>query len=92
MLNYSNIPNKHFTLKISESLISDCIICQRKKQTEKKPPYYIFDLTRHCYISSLNPTDKENIFNFDVRLKNDDRLYFNLTLENTGKITVQKLA
>lgn len=69
----------------------DCIILERKKGLNKKPPFYIFDLTRKCYISSLKPTDKEDLFNFDVRLKNEENLFFTLQIFDNGKIEVVQI-
>lgn len=80
----------HFKIEINNQK-SECVILERKKHTDKKPPFYIFDLTRCCYVSSLKPTAKENQFSFDVRDKeNDSNIFYTLSISESGKIEVSK--
>jgi len=45
---------------------SQVYIAERKKPG-KKPKYYLWDLDKKCYVSSLFPTDKIGIYFFDTR-------------------------
>jgi hypothetical protein len=42
-------------------------VLRRKKGLDKKPPYYLLDLDKKLYLSSLYPTGQANTYVFDVR-------------------------
>jgi len=84
--------SKHsFTYKLYDVEDSELIILKRKHQQKQisKPPFYLFDLTRKSYVSSLKPTKDDLIFDFDVRMKNDNFCYYKLKIENQ-KIRIEK--
>ncbi len=43
------------------------VILKRKKGLDKKPLYYVFNLTSKKYLSSLYPTGEPNAYLFDIR-------------------------
>jgi hypothetical protein len=42
-------------------------VLRRKREVNKKPPYYLLDLDHKLYLSSLYPTGQANTYAFDVR-------------------------
>lgn len=75
------LKNRHFIFKGD-----DCYIAMRKKELKKKPPLYIFNLSKSCYVSSLIPIN-EKTFYFDQRTATDLLKYNLLVLENGDLIT-----
>ena len=78
------LKNRHFELNNS-----DMVILKRVKGLTVKPPLYIFDLTKHCYVSSLKTTQQKNQFIFDIRDKEKGNLNYNLFFDEKGKILVK---
>ena len=42
-------------------------VLRRKNELDKKPPYYLLDLEKKLFLSSLYPTGESNTYIFDVR-------------------------
>lgn len=42
-------------------------VLKRKNELNKKPPYYLFDIEKKVFLSSLYYTGKKNTYLFDVR-------------------------
>lgn len=64
----------------------DIVILCRKNGLAEKPPLYLWNLSKSCYVSSLKSIN-EYTFLFDVR---NDKSY-NLHLDSKGKITIEPL-
>lgn len=62
----------------------DYYIALRKKELNKKPPLYIFNLSKSLYVSSIMPIN-ENTFYFDVRTAQGLQKY-NLQLLDNGEL------
>ncbi len=43
------------------------VVLKRKNELDKKPQYYVFDLTTKKYLSSLYPTGEPNTYLFDIK-------------------------
>ena len=68
----------------------DIVIRARKKGLQEKPPLYMWNLTRACYVSSLKPGTEKNTFTFDIRTQEKDLLLYKMHLQN-DKISVEQL-
>jgi len=81
------LQNKHFMLNDDE-----CIIKKRVKGLQEKPPLYIWNLSKSCYVSSLKASNEEqNEFYFDVRVDKTLLDVWTLRVSEQGKITVEKV-
>lgn len=66
------------------------VIKKRVNGLTEKPPLYLWNLTKSCYVSSLKETGKENLFTFDIR-KDGSLILYNLIFLD-GKIEVKEVA
>lgn len=83
---YVNVlSGKHFILDDN-----DILIRKRVKGLTVKPPLYMWNLTKSCYVSSLKPTLNPNVLSFDIKTPGKIEL-FNLVFTNSGNIEVQKI-
>lgn len=80
----SVLKNQHIQFKDS-----DVIIKQRKQGLQEKPPLYLWDLTRSCYISSLR-YQGNNIFQFDTRRAGKITGIYLLVFEN-NLVSIQEV-
>lgn len=81
------LQNKHFNFQDC-----DCIIKKRVKGLQEKPPLYIWNLSKSCYVSSLKPlNDEQTKFQFDVKRDRTVLDVWILELSEKGKITVEKV-
>ena len=63
----------------------------RKRGLQSKPPLYLWDLTRGCYVSSLKPVDSSNkSYLFDIRKGEEVEPYL-LSLVNDCKVKIDKV-
>lgn len=68
----------------------DIVIRARKKGLQEKPPLYMWNLTRACYVSSLKPGTEKDTFTFDIRTQEKNLLLYKMHLQN-DKISVEQL-
>lgn len=80
-----SMKSKHFYLEND-----DIVIKKRVKGLTIKPPLYLWNLTKSCYVSSLEYNVQGNNFLFDI-LKNGKRIYFSLDIKKNGQLEVKKL-
>jgi uncharacterized GH25 family protein len=58
------------------------VTLERKKQQDLKPKYYLFNIEKKFYLSSLYPTGEENTYYFDV--KDDGKYLLRLKIDDLG--------
>jgi hypothetical protein len=55
---------------------------ERKKQQDSKPKFYLFNIEKKFYLSSLYPTGEKNTYYFDV--KDDGKYLLRLIIDDSG--------
>ena len=60
---------------VLDDLKIDCLVLTRKKEALNKPKFYLFDVNKKAFITSLYPTKKENIYTIDLKAYGKNEFY-----------------